>query len=88
MVMHLTKELLFSPDEPLFPKTKIENNTNRKFEATGLLREHWQTASPIREIFKRAFQNAREPRVEQSDEVQVAFEVMYKNMMDKNQPKL
>jgi len=47
-IEHLTKELLFSPDDPLFPKTKIENSTNRKFEATGLLREHWQTANPIR----------------------------------------
>ncbi len=58
---YLTKELLFSPDEPLFPKTKIENSKNRKFEATGLLREHWLTASPIRQIFKQAFQNADLP---------------------------
>ena len=54
---HLTKELLFSADDPLFPKTKIENGANFKFEPTGLLREHWQTANPIREIFKQAFQN-------------------------------
>jgi len=60
-IEHLTKELLFSPDDPLFPKTKIENSTNRKFEATGLLREHWQTANPIRKIFKQAFQNANLP---------------------------
>ncbi|WP_076419828.1 tyrosine-type recombinase/integrase [Colwellia sp. UCD-KL20] len=58
---YLTKELLFSPDDPLFPKTKIENGTNRKFESTGVLREHWQTANPIREIFKQAFQNAHLP---------------------------
>ena len=58
---YLTKELLFSPDDPLFPKTKIENNKNRKFEATGLLREQWLTASPIREIFKQAFQNSDLP---------------------------
>jgi integrase len=57
----LTKELLFSPDDPLFPKTRIENSANKKFEATGLLREHWQTANPIREIFKQAFQNAGLP---------------------------
>jgi integrase len=55
---YLAKELLFSPDDPLFPKTKIENSTNRKFEATGLLREHWQTADSIRKIFKQAFQNS------------------------------
>jgi integrase len=60
-IEHLTQELLFSPDDPLFPKTKVENSSNRKFEATGLLRDHWQTASPIREIFKQAFPNAGLP---------------------------
>ncbi|OUS31387.1 recombinase XerC [Thalassotalea sp. 42_200_T64] len=143
---YLTKELLFSPDDPLFPKTKMENNINRKFEATGLLREHWQTANPIRKIFKQAFENASLPyynphsfrntlvriglnlcqnaeqfkvwsqnlghegvlttlysygdvpdyrqaelikklsfpRTDQSPEMQIAFEAMYKNMMNKN----
>jgi integrase/recombinase XerD len=60
-INYLTKELLFSSDDPLFPKTKIENSTNRKFEPTGLLREHWQTANPIREIFKQAFESANLP---------------------------
>jgi integrase/recombinase XerD len=60
-IEYLTKELLFSPDDPLFPKTKMINGTNRKFQASGLLREHWQTASPIREIFKQAFQSAGLP---------------------------
>ncbi len=60
-INYLTKELLFSVEEPLFPKTKIENSKNRKFEATGLLRENWQTASSIREIFKQAFVNAGLP---------------------------
>lgn len=58
---YLIKELLFSPDDPLFPKTKIENSINRKFEVRGLLREHWQTANSIRKIFKQAFQNAGLP---------------------------
>mgnify|MGYP005991057833 CR=1 FL=1 len=57
-IEYLKKELLFSPDDPLFPKTRIENSTNRNFEPTGLLRDHWQTANPIREIFKQAFQHA------------------------------
>ena len=60
-IKYLTTELLFSPDDPLFPKTKIENSINRKFEATGLLREHWQTANSIREIFKQAFKNTGLP---------------------------
>ncbi len=58
---YLTKQLLFSPGDPLFPKTKIENSTNRKFEAAGVLREHWQTANSIRKIFKQAFQKTGLP---------------------------
>lgn len=60
-IEYLTKELLFSPDDPLFPKTKMINGTNRKFQTSGLLREHWQTASPIREIFKQAFKSTGLP---------------------------
>ncbi len=60
-IEYLAKELLFSPDDPLFPKTKIENSVNRKFEPTGILREHWQTTNPIREIFKQAFKNVNLP---------------------------
>lgn len=60
-IEYLKTELLFSHDDPLFPRTKIENSINKKFEATGLLREHWQTTSPIREIFKQAFINSELP---------------------------
>lgn len=60
-LMHLQKELLFSPDEPLFPKTKVANNGDKRFQACGLLREHWQTAATIRKIFKTAFINADLP---------------------------
>ena len=58
---YLTKELLFSPDDPLFPKTKVKNTPNHKFEAMGLLREHWSTAGAIRRIFKQAFKEADLP---------------------------
>ncbi len=54
-VHYLTKELLFGNDDPLFPKTNVINNKNRKFEASGLKPEHWSNASPIRKIFKNAF---------------------------------
>jgi integrase/recombinase XerD len=60
-LMHLKNELLFSPDEPLFPKTKVANNGDKRFQACGLLREHWQTAAAIRKIFKAAFTNADLP---------------------------
>jgi len=32
--------------------------SSRRFEPSGFKREHWQTASPIRDIFKAAFINA------------------------------
>ena len=54
-VHYLTKELLFGNDDPLFPKTNVINNKNRKFEASGLKPEHWSNASPIRKIFKNVF---------------------------------
>jgi integrase len=55
---HLKTELLFSHDDSLFPKTKVANTNDKKFSACGLLKEHWSTANPIRELFKRAFEKA------------------------------
>lgn len=60
-IEYLTKYLLFSPDDPLFPKTKMVVGDDRRFKAGGLLRENWQTANPIREIFKQAFKSASLP---------------------------
>ena len=34
---------------------------DRRFKASGLLREHWKNADPIRKIFKQAFLNANLP---------------------------
>lgn len=60
-VNKLITEELFSLDDPLFPRTKIENNKNKKFEACGLTRENWLTATPIRKIFKIAFASIDAP---------------------------
>lgn len=57
-VSHLKTELFFSHDDPLFPKTKVANTQDKKFSACGVLKEHWATANPIRELFKRAFTKA------------------------------
>lgn len=54
-VSFLTREKLFSPDDPLFPKTLVEPDEHRSFAARGLSREHWADASPVRSIFKAAF---------------------------------
>ena len=60
-VNYLKTELLYGNDDPLFPKTNVIQGKNRTFEPSGFNREHWQTASPIREIFKKAFTDSNLP---------------------------
>ncbi|MFT6693816.1 MAG: integrase/recombinase XerD [Neolewinella sp.] len=48
-------------DDPLFPKTNVALGEERTFKVVGLKREHWSTASPIRQIFKNAFEAAGLP---------------------------
>ncbi len=55
---HLETVLLFGPDDPLFPATKVALDANNQFHAAGLGRAHWKTASPIRRIFREAFTGA------------------------------
>jgi integrase/recombinase XerD len=57
-VRYLKEEMFFGNDDPLFPKTNVIVGEGRVFKAEGLLREHWSTASPIRTIFKDAFESA------------------------------
>jgi integrase/recombinase XerD len=45
-------------DEPLFAATEVVPGKDQQFEAAGLSRSHWSTASPIRKIFKEAFTKA------------------------------
>lgn len=39
-----------------FPKTAILKGERNVFEPSGLLREHWSNATPIRKIFREAFE--------------------------------
>ncbi|KIO36324.1 tyrosine-type recombinase/integrase [Shewanella sp. cp20] len=52
----LTKDLGYKPNDPLFPKTKLAHNDNQQFTAVGLLKESWSNATPIRKVFKQAFE--------------------------------
>jgi hypothetical protein len=61
MVCHLREEKLWGNDDPLFPSTRVELGANRQFGVTGLDRAHWSSASPIRAIFREAFQRAGLP---------------------------
>ena len=60
-ITYLRKDRLWGNDDPLFPKTEIGVGASRHFEATGLMREHWSTASPIRAIFQQSFERAGLP---------------------------
>ena len=54
-VRYLRDEKLWGNDDPVFPATRIAVNASQRFEASGLDRKHWSTATPIRTIFKNAF---------------------------------
>ena len=57
----LRTEKLWGNDDPLFPATEVSQGNNQQFRASGLASRHWSTASPIREIFRKAFDKAGLP---------------------------
>ena len=58
---HLRSNLLWSDDDPLFPRTKVGIGGTGSFQALGLERDCWSGATPIREIFRDAFSRAGLP---------------------------
>lgn len=60
-VAFLREDKKWGNDDPLFPKTHVSPGGTRLFEVSGLSREHWSTASPIRKIFREAFERAGLP---------------------------
>lgn len=60
-VKFLRRERLWGNDDPLFPRTRVVMGADGGFEAAGVERAHWSTATPIREIFKGAFAAAGLP---------------------------
>jgi integrase/recombinase XerD len=58
---HLRCALLWGPDDPLFPKTRVAHGANRHFGAGGLERAGWRDSAPIRAIFRKAFKAAGLP---------------------------
>ncbi|TCV81287.1 tyrosine-type recombinase/integrase [Sulfurirhabdus autotrophica] len=60
-VSYLRDENLWGNDDPLFPATRIALGLTHQFEAAGLTKDHWSTASPIRTIFQEAFISAGLP---------------------------
>jgi integrase/recombinase XerD len=58
---YLENEKLFSPTDPLFPKTERSLDDNQCFVTTGLSRDHWQGTQAVRNIFRQAFTRAGQP---------------------------
>jgi integrase len=57
-VSYLREDKLWGNDDPLFPATQVALGATRQFEVSGLKRDHWSSASPIRAIFREAFAGA------------------------------
>lgn len=60
-VRFLCEDKLWGNDDPLFPATRVAVGASQQFEAAGLDRKHWSTATPIRTIFREAFERAGLP---------------------------
>lgn len=60
-VSYLRDKKLWGNDYPLFPATRVVLGPNKQFIASGLSRENWSNASPIRTIFREAFERVGLP---------------------------
>ena len=60
-VAYLTEMKLFGPNDPVFPKSSVGLTAGKGFEVKGLSREPWANATPIRDIFRRAFTSIELP---------------------------
>ncbi len=58
---YLKEVLLFGHDDPLFPKTAVKQGKAKVFEPVGISCAHWSNATPIRKVFKEAFEQAGLP---------------------------
>lgn len=60
-VTYLRIEKHFGPEDPVFPKSRVETGPDLRFLANGLARAHWANAHPVRAIFKQSFERAGLP---------------------------
>jgi integrase len=57
-VKYLKEVKFFDGSYPIFPKSSVGIDADNSFINAGISKEHWQTATPLREIFKKAFEDA------------------------------
>lgn len=60
-VRYLREVLMWGNDDPLFPATMMTLDENGQFKVNGLKKLCWSNATPIRKIFKQAFEQAGLP---------------------------
>jgi integrase len=60
-VKELRELKCYGPNDPLFPRTRLGHDANQEFVADGFESLCWSTASPVRAIFRAAFENAGLP---------------------------
>lgn len=60
-ITELKETLYYGPCDPVFPKTRVRQNEQQFFQPDGLEPACWANASPIRDIFKAAFEKAGLP---------------------------
>jgi integrase len=60
-VIYLREQLLFGPDDPIFPSTLVALDGDRRFAPAGLDRSFWKNADAIRRIFHQRFESAGLP---------------------------
>lgn len=54
-VTYLRQDKLWSNSDSLFTATHVCRSDDHRLVASGLKREHWRTAGPIRQVFREAF---------------------------------
>lgn len=57
----LVSDFGWTPEDPLFPATRVAPGENDLFSAVGIDRRHWSNADPVRRIFRAAFARAKLP---------------------------
>lgn len=58
---YLRQELLWSPEDPLFPATKVAPGPDRRFRSVGFARQGWAGSGHIRSILQSAFERVGLP---------------------------
>lgn len=60
-VHYLRTDCLWGNNDPVFPTTEVVVGSKGHFVVEGIKRAHWSNASPIRAIFRKAFEGAGLP---------------------------